>query len=716
MNASDIDVVCGACGSSSVASGRFCPDCGHPLYEQCDCGETVGLGQAFCNGCGTDLRARLQQRRGDIESTLRRVEQSAADGDYASALSRLECITGLADYRFADLVARGRALQEKYRDEWQRWQQRIESVGGAARASMDAREYGQVIRLIDAIPHHARPEFLVQMRAQAAAQLEAETSWKKDLRQALERGDLALAIRSATCLAQSKPRSQSRRQRQQKLIAAAERRIRQLLDAQRFSQCLELFESLPKEARTDALAEIAQRAADRLVQIDLLSRAGYASAPLLELAQSIQRDAIQVPHLDRMVDNLRRQLQRHAPTLPIAFPPRRRLERPGPQPHCVPVRVPLNRCTPEVASRARTVEHLGRILIAYGLAIQAADNAIPQGDLRHRGKRRLGTFLPVGRPRSTRGRRGWGIDVGHSWIKAVRVTAVDDDWHIDQIIVVPVGVPDGSLPGGEGSTPAVEAAVEELVSRIDVGRDPVWISFPAPRTIVRHLLLPAGLDAPRIDQFAQQEIVANTPLAAGDAVYAYWVGPPTASSSSVPAVLVATDRQRAESHRGLVQRAGMTVAGMLPDTLALYVAQRHLQGAIAAHVAPSLPAAQCPNAVDVWLDIGATATRILIVGPHVLWQRTIDWGFHRFGTAIAAASQATRERASALARSPIGTGRASCIVGAMQQEAAKLRRHLELSLRASRDTLGERPVARILMTGGGAGLPLLADWVAGHEF
>ncbi|MHC4393544.1 MAG: type IV pilus assembly protein PilM, partial [Planctomycetota bacterium] len=111
----------------------------------------------------------------------------------------------------------------------------------------------------------------------------------------------------------------------------------------------------------------------------------------------------------------------------------------------------------------------------------------------------------------------WGIDLGKSSLKAIRVREGKDEVEILAIIHLEYDIDeDGTIGKGEAS-----AALDELVRRHpEVKKESVWVSLPGHASFSRFIKLPA-FDTSRIDEMISFEAQQQIPFAIDEVVWDY---------------------------------------------------------------------------------------------------------------------------------------------------------------------------------------------------
>ena len=94
------------CGASNALDGRFCAECGEPLWESCfACDAMVAASDKHCRSCGADLKEERRRRTEEIGEEMERAGHLAAEGQYQKAAELLYRIAKLDHPQFVAFAA-----------------------------------------------------------------------------------------------------------------------------------------------------------------------------------------------------------------------------------------------------------------------------------------------------------------------------------------------------------------------------------------------------------------------------------------------------------------------------------------------------------------------------------------------------------------------------------------------------------------------------------
>ncbi|RMF43518.1 MAG: hypothetical protein D6753_04890, partial [Planctomycetota bacterium] len=540
------------------------------------------LSQTFCSACGANLRERLQERIEALGGSIDQAQQLAAGGEFEAAIRMLDRIDVKRDYRFEHLVRRMQQLRTEWTQAHQEYRDRVRDLEVEARSLWEARRYRALIDALQGIPTGAYSQELRDMRSQAEEVLARESRLKTELQQALRGGKLEMALAAAEELLQIKPTSTSRQTQLKALVDTARKRIAQLWKQHDYRACVALVQRLPKSARTPSIDKLERQAVDMLALESVVHQATYVHPALVQVAQQIAARRPADDQRQAESAEFKQRLRQHAPASPLLYPARTRTDASAELPHCVPIRLPTSWfARPDTLANGALP---ALAVTAYALAVQAIRDAVPGGNLQARPVRRR-SLLPK-RKRSRTARIGWGIDIGHRLIKAVCVEDRDGERPVIlQALVIPVVGAEAPGTDADGKDQAgIERSLRRLREQADLEHGPVWVNFRSIDSFARPVLLPTNVDAQRTEEFLRQEVLANVPTSGTDIEWGYWVSDTPISASSRQAMVFAANASRVYAMRQMLDHIGLPCTGLLPDTLALWIAHQFLREDVYRHV------------------------------------------------------------------------------------------------------------------------------------
>ncbi len=415
-------IVCAKCERSNPPSHRFCQQCGSILWQKCaDCSAERPIDEAFCAACGADIQSaarqlvELQRRRlADAHEMIERLELNEAIHSLQYLTRQhhpsLEEITAAAEQLLPEVVAQREEHLERAR-----------SQAGQARILLDERKPREAMDVLKRIPVSLREQGVRQQLDEAQQVLHEIEQLNQVLTQ---RDGPTLLERMAAIdrLLELDPHCPDLQRWSNRihdhLLSAANAKVK----AHRFDDAHDLLGALPDKLHSEqsrklpALRRRARAPGPRAGNGSHggCGQPGGGSAPRKRRAHR-RTDPGAAPENDRPVSHgPADRSARHLGSLP-GRDVGGRAGRSLPDAPAAALRP---------SARTLLQQRPGSFLVACGLALQALGQGDVQTNLLPNEKRGLMDLLksPL---RERPAESGWGIDLGTTGLKAVRL-AVED--------------------------------------------------------------------------------------------------------------------------------------------------------------------------------------------------------------------------------------------------------------------------------------------------
>lgn len=715
------DAVCGNCNKLAGPGVQFCAGCGQPLWHNCpDCRIAVLLTQQFCSGCGANLHVFFDKQIGDANKLLDRCEKIAADGNYDQACRLAGMLVKPQDYRFHAVSERAAMVIAESEKQKVHWSAELEKLERRAKRYLEEDRSKDIVALLEPVPPGVLPDELTNLLRSSKQKLASLSSCKSELKQALSEKRYSDAV---GCLSQIVDLNPSNEKYKKQLVEVAEKvrkKAESLGSSGQFAKAVQMLQSLPANFKDEEFLSRFNSYEEAVYLRLVLAKATYYTPLLpgvLERLEKITPGDEKVEVLKKRVSETRKRSKSLfteqwpewmkpepgvlgipiVPTkIPSAFP--------GAQPECI-----TNRGT--------------QFWVALGMAIQAAHAPMPKGDFISREEPK-GILKKLFGKKSETSEFGWGIDIGDSSIKAVRVRFSGEPARaqIDNAILVPLEFKPGQGKQRKLDTEVVGAALKKLAADFSFSDQPVIVNFPGNELITRFVLLPPSADKKKYDEFVLQDGRANIPMPMDMVFTALHVSDEGGNERIVPSgILVAGKKVDIESRKSLVESAGIKVSGVMPEPFALWnslqaILQVEAENNILQSDSSDGSEAGRMSRADLLIDVGHQRTNILISHPKGIWFRTLDWGLSDLTNALCAAQQLTYGEAEKMRREPLRATHLQIPMDAMLSACQVPRRELERSAYVARESIGELRLRRALLVGGGVFQPFLSSWLNGSQF
>ena len=636
MSGTTTALPCGACGQSNVAEAQFCVGCGHSLYEPCPkCQASVSLVQKFCVGCGTDLEAVRAEKRSGLERQLAEAVAMTKSLEFDRAIGKLQPVADQSDFRLRDLAKRAADAARKI-------QQIRDRAIADARANMDAaaaaasrQELATAVTILRRVPPPLLDDAARQTLASSETHITQLQSAKAELKNALGIKDYESAAGWVAQILELNPEDTKAAalslQIRDKLLQQATKRFAR----SDYEAALTALQSLPSSVREQPEVTDIERRYRRALFLSVQPDVEPQITPTLgRLAMRWQKECPSDGRATLAVEQLGEAIRRPRTDAQDAA---RWNKRPpsgwaGATVHLFDQPSSLSISVDD--AKPRGAEDLAA---AIGLALAAVGRARIDGNL----------ILPKGLASklTSRPRTAWGIDVGSTELRAVKIELLkgQDKPVITSVVRVPIDPPAGRL-GSESDQPrALSDAVAKLKAEVNLEKQVIWANLAADQTISRFVELPPVADK-KADPLIQAEIRGRIPIPIEDLRMITWRAPFDAKHpASRPAVLAAVRTAAVSRRTDQLAIAGLKVTGLQPDPIATVnflsfeFAEKFRSPPATSDKAPvktaTTPEPQPPPGI-LAIDAGAQRTTWFMVSEREVWY----WSHEAGGEAVTTAT------------------------------------------------------------------------------
>lgn len=288
----------------------------------------------------------------------------------------------------------------------------------------------------------------------------------------------------------------------------------------------------------------------------------------------------------------------------------------------------------------------------------------------------------------------WGIDLGRSALKAIKLRAAGEGKvevvahdYVEHARVL--SQPDADRPA------LIAAALEKFLSRNDISKDQVVVSVPGQHTLARFTKLPPI--APRkIPDLVRYEADQQIPFDMDEVIWDYQIF----QSEGMPDIEVgifAMKRELLREHLLHFEQAGIEPTGVQCGPLAIYNAAA-FDGLVG-------------DETTILVDIGSESTDLVICTANSLWTRTINIGGNSLTEAVAKFFKRPFAKAEQLKRTAAASQYARQIFQAMRPVFADLVQELQRSIGFYSSTHRDAKVERVIAVGNAMQLPGLQKYL-----
>jgi type IV pilus assembly protein PilM len=706
-NARETVLHCPRCETTSLPNRRFCAKCGSPLWEPClRCGEPCAAGESFCGACGACLPDVAAEEVERLEGEFRRAAELESSLRFDEAIALLTPIGKKSHPRVAEYAARARGLVERLADEHRRQRHATTEAYERAHQCLAASDFDGAAKWIDGIPLPLQDEDLRQLRAKIAEQQREIEVLAEQLRNAVHQNRLLELPTQIEQLLALKPDHAYVRsvapQLQTRLVGVA----RKMLTEHRYDEALALLDRLFSWSDGSNFQRLYQQASE-LAWLDRdLRSAPVIDDTLVAVSERLRRMAPGNARAVRLHGELQRRIQaagtkRGLEPLAWARPPEQ-----------TALGVPVEWLTgfqrvaiAEAMDRAELSRHPGRFAVACGLALGGIKQAALRIDLSSvQQKGLLRRVKHLMQPQT--GQTAWGIDVGGSSLKAVKLVwnKAKQQAGMEAAKLVEYTKPLSCALNEADETAVLSHALQTFLDAQPIGSERVCVGLPGRMTLSRQIEAPA-VDAAKASKLVQFEAVHQFPFPLPQLVWDYQIlDQPAgarclskeASEKRSRVLLVAAKRVSTQRFLEAFERCDVRIDLLQPDSLALhnFLVYEGLVGRDEAGLGEATPAVAA-------LDIGCDAANIVVSSPESVWFHGCGVAGHGFTRALVRQFNLTLAQAEQRKRAPESAERFSDLYECLSPVFDDLLKEVQQSLTAFAGAEPRCRVQRVLGLGGG---------------
>jgi type IV pilus assembly protein PilM len=701
---------CPHCTTTNAPQRKFCSKCGAALWEPClQCGELSAAGETYCGACGANLpeiaAAQVELAKADL-STAAEMKSAFRFQEATGLLTR---ISKKDHPRLAEYAARAKELISQIAAEKRERRLVAEEACQRAQRCLAASDYDGAARLIDNVPLPLQNDEMRLMRTQIAEQQQNVNTLTEELQTAVQQKRLLELPALVERLLALKPDHNYARsvaaQVQKRLVAAAKK----MLAEHRYDQALRLLDQISAPTNVAEFQQL-RRQATELAWLDWDLRNGpVIDDTLVAVADRLRRLAPDNASAVRLCSELQHRVQpvkdsRRDQPLPWARPPEQ-----------TPLGFPVEWLTgfrrvvcSETLDTSDLLRHPGRFAVACGLALTGIEqaalhiNLLPgqEPGMLHRFKRLM---------QSKHARSAWGIDLGASSLKAVRLSW--DGAKQQAVIESAVLIEHAKVLGHAANNAEEERLVAETLKAFlgsrQIKNERICVGLPGRMVLSRQIDLPPVTlaKAPKLVQF---EASHQFPVPLDQLAWDYQLLDPSPNLTAAPktpdekhrqALLIAVRRTVARPIVDALQRLNVRVDLLQPDFLALH---NFLAYDCLASPGDS-PSGEAYSVVAA-VDIGSDVTNVMVSSPCSVWFRTCGVAGHSFTRALVKEFNLTVAQAEQRKCEPESVERLGDLYDTLSPVFDDLLQEVRRSLSVYAEVQPNRPVQCILGIGGGFSL------------
>lgn len=639
---------CGSCTTANPSDAKFCGGCGQTLTEDCaKCGATVFLTQVFCGECGANLADLIAGKRQWYNDLLAEAKVAASEYRYPEARQILNRITALTDYRFQSISAKAnRTLNKVIELEGKT----LKTVNNACEKAKQASESGknlEVIEQLKKIPDHLLNEEARQLFRTTLDRQSSKKEIEQELKKEINDKNWEMVGSLVHQLLELEPSHESAKRVAKKVTAKLIESAKQSSEQGRFDRASEKLNSIPDCEQNATTQELLANNAKHQWIANELRIEPYVSKTLAKLSKTLSDAHPQLAVLKEIhqrIEKLNQSKPDASRTNLIPWKGNRNSWMGG-------TAAPL--CFPQslvCESRAALNSHPGAFNVAIGLALQAVSETRVTEDFLIRKK----SLFSSSRKAST---AAWGLDIGTSTVKAIRITREDDQLKITDSFFAETKSSSIRSKDPSEERKSLAPLIEKFLKEKNPDELPVWCNINGSKTVNRFIRLPP-VKTKEAATLLDKEIESKIPIPLDELVVTKWICNEKRLPTMGRPAMVSTARREIISRRiSLLESLGIKVAGLQSDVIALVNFASHeftdvwpkiesLNDENSDRIQRDLSRAVC------LIDAGASTTHLIVVSAESHWSWTIETGGEDTTFQLASTAKVNRQNAEALKRDP----------------------------------------------------------------
>ncbi len=688
---------CGACKHGNVATAQFCAGCGQALFEPCGkCTQPVRLEQKFCGGCGTDLQLKRENQRQQFEKWLVDSIEATKISDFERAIGLLQRVASNTDYRYAEISQQAAAAIPKVEKLQAQRLQAVADLVTRSEAALSAGDKASVVEMLSRVPEAMRTPEIRQMLDGCSTFVGQVQSLEQVLQEKLADKDYEGLAGTIEELLELLPNNETytklARKIADKLMSSSQRRF----DRQDYEGAAAQLGSVPAQMR-DERYEAARQTIEKVEWLEKQFVAEpFATSTLGRLAVRFEKESPQNERAKQNTKELLHRTKQPSANSRVPFNPWRGDRQCWMGGEVGYLGYPL---TIDCGSDANIRRQPGRFTIAMGLALQGLGLGLVGEGFPVAKKSRF-AMLGAKKPKTC-----WGIDIGSAGIRAVLLQLEKDEVTLLQSYSEDFETP-LSRVGNEGhATTTISGAVTKFLESIESSDAPYWVNMPAGDIVSRFVRLPPVKNK-KADELLKFEARQRIPMPADILEFVDWMGALDENSTlGRPAFVCAAKKAAVASRTELLASAGLKIAGMQADQVALVnFVSREFSSVLADAEADALGKFHSIALVDA----GATFTTLVLVSKESFWYWSIESGGEDLTSALARSLKLTHSEAEELKRFPAKIDNPRDGYEAVEQRLGELRSRLQKVLAEGENQNGRTNIGETWCVGGS---PLTHAWI-----
>ena len=286
----------------------------------------------------------------------------------------------------------------------------------------------------------------------------------------------------------------------------------------------------------------------------------------------------------------------------------------------------------------------------------------------------------------------WGLDIGHSSIKAVKLSHQGDKATVLGYTIEPIHVTEDG-----DRDEAVVNALRSMAIREEFGETPVIAALSGRQVLTRTVNIPM-INQKNMERMVELEARQQIPGEFSEIEWGYHPSP-AADGASLDVALFAVKREITQDIISKTKQAGVNLVGISVSSLALYNFIRFDQ---------TFP----EDEAVIILDVGAENTDLVVYSGDGLWMRTLAVSGNDITKAFMKKFRVSFDEAETLKRQAVDSKQADRIIKVIEGSLNELTSDVQRSLGFYRQQNKEAKLENLVISGSTFRLPGLPEYMA----
>jgi len=635
---------CHQCQNGNRDDAKFCQSCGTPLFQACpSCQSASRIGQTFCGGCGFNLIADAQQKLSAVQTKLIEAKQALLDFDFDRASELLRSIRSLNEDRsMAEVIRQAEVLSGQLVDERARWEEKLKTASKQATEAAQRLEHEQVITTVDSLPDRLVSDELRKLRQRSKQLLDEQQELLKLLKAAVKSKDYVNVGYRVESLLSLKPGDAELQTLSTQVSGVLIKAAMGYLNESHYADAFASLAAIPSAHRGSEEYQKLKDSIDDAVWItDQIARSPFATKQLGLMAKRLGMMAPSDVRITKVVQEIAAKLKTGSSD-PLSLYPRWN----GPSKGWGDVEVTIAGPTKRIVwgSQSELVRNPTRYMVAIGLALHAIGETKFEGyAVQTKGLSSLISRFSKKSPTAA-----WGIDLGASAVRAIKLERQGDRIKIADVIWLPFDSSASRTRNLESSKQSSEShltddkivKLKEVAERTGKDGVPIWGNVPSRDSLGRFFPMPPLADK-KLASLLEHELATQFPLPA-DQLSAASAVTGLEKGGSPRGTIVACKKSNVEKRETTFIDAGIKLSGLMPDPVALH----HYVGYEWNELIASDESSTKTKAIAV-VDSGSTGSTLYVGTATGFWFRHHGFGGDDLTAAVASICNMTHQQAEA---------------------------------------------------------------------